>query len=43
MRQVKWSAQKQYVGGPNGPRRILAHYPRSHEQWFPRERLEKPA
>jgi hypothetical protein len=38
--KVRWASQKEYVGGPRGPRRVLTHYPKTHEQWFPRERLE---
>lgn len=41
--KVKWYAQKQYVGGPHGPRRILTRYPNAHVQWIPRQRLEAAA
>jgi hypothetical protein len=41
--KVKWYAQKQHVGGPHGPRRILTHYPNAHVQWVPRQRLEAAA
>ena len=34
--KVRWTAQKRYIKGG----RILLHYPRSHEQRFPRDRLE---
>lgn len=37
--KVSWTAQKQYVSGHG--HRILREYPKTHEQWIPRERLEK--
>jgi hypothetical protein len=34
---VKWRSQD----GPQVGRNVVAYYGREHEQWFPRERLEK--
>ena len=35
--KVKWRAQD----GPQVGRNVVAYYGREHEQWIPRERLEK--